>query len=1067
MRPSINALKGYNFQGSIYCYLLCLMDLEREIIELDAEVSIDNNFDDIFVKTCDDSFYLQVKNYKDVTFDKIAINGEKIDIEGHSSILIGNKKGYDNNILIIRNLEIPREKINSKIFGMDCIMFDNCYIIGCFDKDCNQLVKALYANEERYNNILLIADEKLNTGNFNFNIHDLPPLNVFEQKLQEETKIIRNFSLNNKNDILFIIGKPGVGKSHLVTELEEQNIISNVIIERLWISENDKDKINRLKYSNFIRDISYNLFNKSLIENEESIIKTLKERNITLIVDGLDHVENYNVEELELYFDFFKKFVGTKLIVLSRPLKHDVEYEKIELNNWTEQENMSYLDSLGLSDYNVQLQIYDISKGYPIITAFLGKHFLLNGELPSIEQVTDIFDFYDKLISKGIAGLSLFLINNSYFKMKELEELLSKREYKILFEIIEQSRYLFSIHHDRVYLIHDSLNSYLRTKNPEYLEDNQMSIEIIKKSINNGELKYLSRLNSILLDNEDKVNIVKKYCNFNFIKESINKTIDYEMIQNIIIEFESIICDNGTSFDLNEIYEYILIKECTNRNHHDGFYQLIIERIKYYIKNNLISFNDIYSTGLLYYSYCCFNEKKYEPLFTLYSTRLNDAEGEISDFDEALEKSADYFKFLTEKIDVEKYMKKNIKNIDINDKQVLIKVISYLYINNLQYRGYEKVAIAAIDEQDDKKAEALFIKISSEYNIRAFMAKWAIFEIKDYLFSLGIDNGNNYYRNKSLNEFIKQNAINGSFSVNDYICNYIRLALFENRIIDIESVGSYYFMYYNRKDYSVYKLPLALIIFYRKKYIKLEDCIKFLDISMEMSEKGIRTIMTDFYNLLTYDEYELAKKFWNKKIILTDLETKKIDLLDETVVMGYFMEHIVKYHIHSGNIEYRDLHNLLKSKYSKKIIKVLEYYNFEIDSISVHDFKFDKYEKIDDYTLKSFEERDYIVKGDSENLKQNCISSVELAKYVDGWHNTLPYVELFDIYDIEDIQKNINEIVYNACFSYKIFNMYANRNQMLGNYLMLLDRYSISTINWDNLFNCFLDFLSLSLIRLD
>ena len=24
------------------------------------------------------------------------------------------------------------------------------------------------------------------------------------------------------------------------------------------------------------------------------------------------------------------------------------------------------------------------------------------------------------------------------------------------------------------------------------------------------------------------------------------------------------------------MYEFILIKECTNRNHHDGFYQLII-----------------------------------------------------------------------------------------------------------------------------------------------------------------------------------------------------------------------------------------------------------------------------------------------------------------------------------------------------------------------------------------------------------------------------------------------------------------------------------------------------------
>lgn len=1067
MKPSINAFKGYNFQGTIYCYLLCLMDLEREITELNAEVSVDNNFDDIYIKTNSDSFYIQSKNYKNISIDKISVDESKINIKGESPILIKSKKGYNNNILILRNLLIPTEKINSEIFGMDCIKFDNCYIVGYSDKDYNQLIKDKYANDERYNKILTMADEKINTGDFKFEIHDLPPLNVFNQKLQEETKIIRNFSLNNEMDVLFIIGKPGVGKSHLVTELEERKIISNILVERLWVSENDKDKNNRLKYSNFIRDISYNLFNKSLIENEDTIINTLKERNMTLVVDGLDHVENYNEKELELYFDFFKKFIGTKLIVLSRPLKHDITYETIELNNWTEQETMSYLSFSELSDYDIQLQIYAISKGYPIITSFLGKHYLLNNELPKIEEVTDVFDFYDKLISRGIAGLSIFLINNSYFKLKELEELLSKREYKIICEIIKESGYLFSIHYDRVYLIHDSLNTYLRTKNPDYLEDNSDSIEKIKNSINNGELKYLSRLNSFFILEEDKVDITKKYCNFNFIKEAFNKTIDYEMIQNIIIEFESIICNNEGSFNLNEMYEFILVKEYTSRNHHDGFYQLIIERIKYYINNDLISFDNIYSTGLLYYAYSCFIEKDYNPLSSLYSTRFSDTERDLSNFDEALKNNHKYFDILKENINVEKYLKDNIENIDIHDRDVLIKVISYLYINKLEYEDYEKVAIVALDEHDEEKAENLFITIASKYNIRPFMAKNAIFKIKDYLFSLGVDNGENYYKNKSLKDVIEERAIEGSFYVGDYICNYIRLASFEKRIIDIESAGLYYFMYYNRKDYSLYKLPLALIIFHRKEYIALDECIRILDNSMEMSEKGIRTIMTDFYNLLSYDEFELAKEFWNNKIIITDLEPKKINLLAEEVVAQYFMKNVLKYHMPTRNVDYDDLCNLLKSKYSKIVVETLKYYNFQIDSIDITDFDFDNYKKKDSYTPNPLEERDFVVEGDEEKLVQNDISPVELAKYIDGWHNTLPYVELFDIYEIKDIQENIYKIVHNSCFSYRIFEMYANRSEMLGNYLMLLDRYSISNIDWDKLFDCFLNFLNLSLIRLN
>lgn len=114
---------------------------------------------------------------------------------------------------------------------------------------------------------------------------------------------------------------------------------------------------------------------------------------------------------------------------------------------------------------------------------------------------------------------------------------------------------------------------------------------------------------------------------------------------------------------------------------------------------------------------------------------------------------------------------------------------------------------------------------------------------------------------------------------------------------------------------------------------------------------------------------------------------------------------------------------------------------------------------------KSFEARDFVYENDADKLKEHNISCTELAKYVDGWHNTLPYVELFDIYSIEDIQDKVHEIIYNSCFSYKIFNMYANRSEMLGNYLMLLDRYSISEVEWDKLYDCFLHFLNLSLIK--
>lgn len=99
--------------------------------------------------------------------------------------------------------------------------------------------------------------------------------------------------LNDNDNIIFIIGKPGVGKSHLVNELEKNNQIKNFILERLWVFDIDKNKIERLKFDNFIADISKQLFNTPQIKTVDDIIVDLNARNCTLIIDWLDHVENY------------------------------------------------------------------------------------------------------------------------------------------------------------------------------------------------------------------------------------------------------------------------------------------------------------------------------------------------------------------------------------------------------------------------------------------------------------------------------------------------------------------------------------------------------------------------------------------------------------------------------------------------------------------------------------------------------------------------------------------------------------------------------------------------------
>lgn len=1065
MKASINAFKGFNFQATIYCYLLCLMDLNREIIEIDAEKNVDDNFDDVFVKTKESEYYFQIKNYQDTKFEHIKIKKDRIEISGHKDILIGDTTSKKTNIVILKNVVIPEDKLTVNIFGFKCFKTDNCLIAGYNEFELNDIIDKSFSDLERCIEILRFADGIINSGNFKVTQDNLPIIHLYKQKLQEETLKVREFIIDDFENILFIVGNPGVGKSHLVNELEQNDNCINMIIERLWISEDDVDKKERIKYSNFISDLSKRIFLKSAISSEEDIISELKNRNQVLVIDGLDHVENYNSDDLEKYFEFISKFNDSKLIVLTRPLQHDIEYNVIKLENWTEKETINYLQIKEIGNYSDWLKIYNISKGYPIIVSFLSEHLRINNEIPDLNKMESLNEFYDSLIKDGIAGMSLFLVNDSYYKKDELDNFLNPTENAVLQEIIKKNPYLFSIKYDRICLIHDSLNQYLRINNPDYINLRKDIIKKVYDELVNDNYRFLSRFDCFLLEDEMKVDVVKKYCSFDSMNTFLKNTIDYELFPIIICEFGNVILNNFDQFSINEIYEYVLLSECCNRNHHDGFYKLIIERIKYYIQNNLISMSKLYSKELLMSAYISITEKDLTSIAQNYSSRFNDTDREVENFYTELVDSLEYFKIYKERIDIQEYINDNITNNEYKNEQNLIYIISYLYINKINYNNLEKIAISIIDKKNESEAEIMLNRIFYQYNIspRYNLARHMITRIKDYLFSLGIDNGDNYYKNLTLHDLINDVASHGSFYVSDYVSNYIRLATYEKRTIDIDSVYEFYYMYYNRKDYSTIKLPIALYRFYQKGYIAMKECVDIIYNTMEMSEKGIRTIMTDFFKYMSDKDYLNSLELWNDRIYIEDLPIERINITPDEIIMNYIYSHIMYYHRYYKDIKSDEYFNLFKCNIVSKIIEAFDKGGYTIDGISVNDFDYESLEK-DTEKNKPFEDRDYITENDGDKILEADISCTDLAKYTDGWHNTLPYVNLFNIYNKEEINNNINEILYNALFSYKIFDMYANRNELPGNYIDLLFSYSIE-VDWDELYKSFIHFLSFSLIK--
>ncbi|MFP3359269.1 hypothetical protein R0K17_18195, partial [Planococcus sp. SIMBA_143] len=107
----------------------------------------------------------------------------------------------------------------------------------------------------------------------------------------------------------------------------------------------------------------------------------------------------------------------------------------------------------------------------------------------------------------------------------------------------------------------------------------------------------------------------------------------------------------------------------------------------------------------------------------------------------------------------------------------------------------------------------------------------------------------NLFHGKSLDEIIRESAPNGSFEAVEYSRSFIRLANHEKRQIDIYSVNRVWSMYYNRKDYSVYTLDSALMVFEKLGFLKEITSIDILRKVMNQSEKGIRHLLGSYIDM--------------------------------------------------------------------------------------------------------------------------------------------------------------------------------------------------------------------------
>lgn len=320
-----NALKGYTYQQSVFALFLTIMDTERSIAKITVEALNTNNFDDMVFECkpngeeSKNSYNVQVKNYPDTTIEDISITDHILGIKGNENEFIPT----DNNILIVNTTRIAGTE---SFMGLPCRKLKGITIIPLTPEQIADRMDNMFFSETREIQIIHLADNVVQNAKFEISIDDLPTLVEMSTDLENKTVLLRTVPSQFERTITFIEGKPGVGKSHFVDEICAK--YPDAIVYRFWIGSQDPHKNSRIRFEIFISELGIKVYRSAKKVYIEELIAAIQKEDRLVVIDGLDHVENYNPQQLEQFIDFINKLKNSRTVVLSRPLRYEVPWEK-------------------------------------------------------------------------------------------------------------------------------------------------------------------------------------------------------------------------------------------------------------------------------------------------------------------------------------------------------------------------------------------------------------------------------------------------------------------------------------------------------------------------------------------------------------------------------------------------------------------------------------------------------------------------------------------------------------------------------------------------------------------
>ncbi|MBO9672575.1 MAG: hypothetical protein J7577_03975 [Sphingobacteriaceae bacterium] len=1069
------ALFGYTYQHAVACLLLAMMDVERKIENISLEATVDHNFDDITIEEGGEKYFLQIKDFDNAKLDELVITTDKVKISKTWHSLSRHK-----NILFFKDIKI---KANCKILGFSAQLKDGIYIISLKRSDIDKCISNLYRKDPHRSQLInSFLSEKLDERKLDISIFQLPAIRAFDTRLSDKSVRLARKILNF-GSILHIEGKPGVGKSHLVAQLEKE--IGITVLYRFWISNQDKYYKERLRYDDFKADLNKKLFFDQKERSEKELLNKLKDDDRTLIIDGLDHVENYHLEDLQKYIDFINLAADeTKVIVLSRPLKAKLDWEKQILQNWNSAQTRKLLKEFyHISKYAVAEEIYKLSGGYPILVKYVAEEYKLTHQIPSFSALASVSDYYDQLFvnESGKQALALFLCCKGFFMQEEIGLFLDDFGEGLVREFVLERPYLFERRLNRLTLYHDSLLTYLRQSGLSYSSLQDKMNTLVTVSLLKGETRFQSRVGHFDLSKDNLVAIVKYYADVKRFKRIMKSVVDFEAIREFYTQLLEVIADlEAVDLNVSDYYNMALLLNIISRDHLDlmnGFHYTYMTALL----QNGYQLQDITSSGYLFGMLIFIKSKDASMMYNIAEDRMRDTSRFYKELEQEIEEESSFFKYQSKQFNVGKIEKVLEDYGDVNYAQNLTQILVNLY----RFPKKSKRMIALRDvfllyiQGEELLAGRKLSRILVDKNWDDYRFQWILRDAKSAILALGELQDTNDYINLSLQEYLQKYSEKGSFNLWPEVLAYIRLALHQGRRFDINSISAFFLKYHMRHDYSLRSIPYALCMMEERGLIDWKESLRLLIQIQHVSEKGYRGLTQDYLD--KHDPEFMVKAieefgYDQLKVSWFDMERPYIERLPEQI-FDLQMQDKFYYYRSRSQFDVKEIAGLLDTSKIRQLADYIKYYQYLVtiksgdpreQILKKHKIPY-KIDANDAYvTPRNADESFSIGYFDDSNVHlvlEKKLSPVDVAQLHQIDNTAISFPEMFEVFPAAVLKTNMHSILKAALTGKSKHGVYPQSPRLLpGNLLKLISICGFNDL--DELFESFSLFMELSMYPL-